>query len=209
MTKCAACNNPVIKNHGVMKADQLIDLCSVECRATFRRSNAAGKQNNPLDPATPKKAMRSRVKRKPSPSAIKRAARPREGDISRSIGQMLTDSGIWNTRTQSGVLRLQSGHTVNLCKAGTPDRVAAFHLNFWFEIKRPGEIPSAEQAKVIAELRDNGSIVFVLDSVTDFDFLLRSIKGKVFEMNAIGAAIRNLQAELDAELLEFQKQNGR
>lgn len=90
---------------------------------------------------------------------------------------------------------------MQLCKTGTPDRVFNYIVNVWIEFKRPGEKPSPEQTATIAKLRENGSLAFVVDNVSDFDLILRAIKARQARLLEIGERIRDIQGEIDAELL--------
>ena len=126
--------------------------------------------------------------------------RPRETDISKAIGKRLTNAGIWNTRTQSGQIMVSTGHAMQLCRPGTPDRVFNLGLNVWIEVKRPGEKPSAEQVQTIAKLQSNGSLAFVLDDSTDLDFILDGLRRWNFEIELIRNTVRKIGEDIQSKI---------
>lgn len=135
-----------------------------------------------------------KISRPLSQSEIRRKMRPKEGDISKAIGRQLTDAGVWNTRIQSGMLKMPDGRVIQMSKPGTPDRVFNLGLNVWIEVKRPGEHPTPDQVATIAKLKANGSLVFILDDAADLDFILhelRTWKGSIETINQLIAPIQN------------------
>lgn len=45
--------------------------------------------------------------------------------------------------------------------------------SFWVEFKRPGEVPTPDQERMIAELRARGESVYTLDNKEDFKKVLK------------------------------------
>ena len=61
---------------------------------------------------------------------------------------------------------------------GVPDRVCVFPggLTAYVEMKAPGGKPSASQLKRHKELRDRGSIVYVIDTVVGVDEFIEAMR---------------------------------
>lgn len=177
-------------------------FCARDCKSKYlvrtRPADliAAANAENGVGIPTPKKALPAH-KRKPSRADILKKIRPKETDISRSIGQQLDNAGVWNTRTQSGMLKLATGHVMKLCRPGTPDRIFVAGLPVWIEVKRPGAVATPEQLKAHAELRANGCLVFVLDDAADLDFILHGLANAAERIQIVRGLIMATQIEID------------
>lgn len=194
---CANCKKPFNgKNFGFVGRNGINDICSRPCRLDYRNAlqNAAvgGAETGVVRPRPSPRQL--------TPAAIKKKLRPSERDVSRSVASQLDGSGIWNTRTQSGAIKTAAGHILRLCRAGTPDRVAAAGLQIWIEIKKQGERPSAEQAAAIAELKANGALCFVIDDPEQWRIIANCLKGRATTIAAINEQISTIQNEIDARL---------
>lgn len=209
--KCANCESEFNErdNRGfITPKREVVDICSLPCRAEYRNRIAANPKAAVKAGDDGRSPIARRARKPPSsPAAIAKAMRASERSVSASIAKELNDRGIWNTRTQSGQVKTASGHLMKLCRAGTPDRVFADGLNVWIEVKMKGEVPTVPQMEAIAELKRNGSLVFVIDDVIDFDRLLRILKNRLPIMHGLAKAIEDLQIEIDAELDTFRKTN--
>lgn len=179
---------------------KLVYFCREKCRQLWRaqietESSPAGKSTSRSRNA------RSGVNRgKMSPAAIKKALRPAETTISKSIGNQLTGAGVWHTRTQSGVIKTQHGRMMHLCSKGTPDRFAACGLPIWIEVKRPGEKPTIDQQTVIKDLRDNGALVFVVDDPAAVRVILAGLAKHAVEISVVQKIVSQIQNEIDADI---------
>jgi hypothetical protein len=105
------------------------------------------------------------------PLAVNALARS-EADISGEIGtflDLLMRAGrLWHTRLNSGRVRSANGGWVHLCRKGTPDRMVIDHGKvLFFEVKKLGEVPTADQIKQHALLRSQGAEVFVVYCCAD------------------------------------------
>jgi hypothetical protein len=215
---CSNCKNEFEgKNFGVMSrfdlngrrvhAGKLLDLCSTICRTEFRSDFPFKKPGNAGSGVGVRNAEPgvTKPKRKPTPSEIRKALRPHERDISRAIGQALTDVGIWNTRTQSGQVRTSSGHNMNLCRPGTPDRIVADGFHIWIEVKRPGEKPSAEQVATLATLRSNGALAFVVDDPAELSIILKGVADSAGRAQIIKGLIMATQIEINNAIAQYRE----
>lgn len=93
---------------------------------------------------------------------------PLEQDYQADIVANLEKAGLIVTRLNAGVARSLDGkRIIKLAKKGTTDLVvAAFEgKTVWFEVKRHGEKPSAEQRKYHARLRTMDHTVAIVESV--------------------------------------------
>ncbi|HEX8773277.1 MAG TPA: VRR-NUC domain-containing protein [Pyrinomonadaceae bacterium] len=100
-----------------------------------------------------------------------------EAGISSAIREYLDARRIYNVRVNSGKVRGPSGSWIHLAPAGTPDRLACYRGRFIaIEVKKPGEEPSLEQLEKHVEIRRNGGIVIVAESVDDVIKAIGSIE---------------------------------
>lgn len=189
------------KNFGFIGPQGLIDCCSFRCRLDTKqklkgRVNVTGSDAESGVVGSGK----SKPPRKLSKSEIKKKLRPTERDVSRTIAKDLDGCGLWNTRTQSGIVKGHNGHVVRLCRTGTPDRIAAIGLHVWIEIKRSGEKPTPEQLDAIATLRANGALAFVVDDFEQWRKIRLCLLARVHVIDAINADIQRIQKEIDEAL---------
>jgi hypothetical protein len=141
--------------------------------------------------------MDPKPKRRLSRSEIKKALQPKERHVSKSIGEQLDGSGIWNSRTQSANVKLATGGYMRIGTPGTPDRIAAAGLHVWIEVKAPGKEATAEQAATIERLKANGALAFVLDDPRDLDSVLEYLKVYGPQIKTINAEIDRIQRTID------------
>lgn len=185
------------KNFGVVVPGGVVDICSVKCRAEYRQAAAAKTQKKPAGSGNAKKGVK--IPRKKSAADIKKALRPKEGDISASIASQLAGVGAWTTRVQSGQIKTATG-VVRLAKPGTPDRFAAIGVPIWIEVKREGEKPTPVQLAAHKELRENGSLVFVVDDARDVPVILAGLRPFKTEILVIARMLREMQSAIDGDL---------
>lgn len=196
------------RNYGFLNAGgRVVDICSTQCRATYRlaisrladavSNRAASKRANAAKPAFDNAGKGVKIQRQFSTAEIKKKMRPKEGDISKAIGQELDKRGAWNTRIQSGQIKTPGGGIVKLAKAGTPDRIAGAGLTIWIEVKRPGEVARPDQLATIAKLKAAGALAFVLDDPTDCDFIFKGLELYSAEVVAINCRAAKIQSWID------------
>lgn len=102
----------------------------------------------------------------------------KETPLSAQIAAYLDARRIYNDRLNSGTARSHGGDWLNLCKAGTPDRLAIVRgFAVFIEVKARGEKPSTEQTERHDELRRAGSIVLVVDSFEQFKWKFEAVRG--------------------------------
>lgn len=196
MIKCDHCKNPIAgKNFGRVFRGAVLDYCSPNCKAAAV-AFVTGAVFQP-----PNAGDRSKKKNKPlTGAALRKKLRPKEGDISKSIGNDLDRRTIWNSRLQSGSLKSASGHFMKLCPTGTPDRIFADGLVVFIEVKKEGEIPTPEQLDTMRRLRENGALCFVVDSIDDYNFLLSELKKRRENFALVSRIVANYQDEIDAAI---------
>lgn len=197
---CGNCKNDFTgKNFGVVVPGGVVDICSKECRAEYRKkAEAATRKKSPAGSGNAKKGVK--IPRTLSKSEIKKKLRPTETDISSSIASQLDGVGAWNTRVQSGKVKTAGGGFIHLSKPGTPDRVAALGVPIWLEVKRSGEKPTDVQTATHIQLRDNGSLVFVVDDPSDMPVILNGLRTFKVEIQVIARMLREMQSSIDADL---------
>jgi Holliday junction resolvase len=88
----------------------------------------------------------------------------RESKVEKEITKYAKATGWWQAKF------------VSPSKRGVPDRVFIKNgIVLWLEIKRPGEVPTAQQALRMTEMKKYGAIVAWVDSFDEakewFDFL--------------------------------------
>lgn len=179
------------------------DICSQSCRSAYIKKPAR-------DPPPAGNAGNGVKVRKPlTAAAIKKKLRPSEAEISRALAADLDARGIWNTRTQSGAIKTASGHVMKLCRQGTPDRIATPGLHVWIEVKKPGELPTADQRAIMAELRDNGGLAFVIDDPEDLTVILDCLKTREPGIRNIRETILTIQGEIDRAIFVDRERRDR
>jgi len=188
------------RNFGVVVPGGVVDLCKPACRAEFRKKTEAAKTNK-RTPGSGNAGKGVKIPRALSKSEIKKKLRPKEGDISKSIASQLDGVGAWNTRIQSGKIKTAEGRFVQMSKEGTPDRVAAIGVPIWIEVKRSGEHAKPEQLATHSRLRDNGSLVFVVDDPADLPVILNGLRTFKIEVEVIGRMVREMQHAIDGDLV--------
>lgn len=200
MPNCAKCGNKFKgKNYGRVINGLVLDLCSTDCR----QADAAAIQGGGSGAGTPEgQAEKQKTLKKPAKPKIGQIS---EAQISKAIGENLTLNRVWNTRLQSGALKLATGHFMRLCPEGTPDRLAAPGLMVFFEIKKPGREPDPAQLETAATLRKNGAMVFFVDSIDDYLSIMAAIKKRAGEFAIIAGQVRKLQADIAADVVASLK----
>jgi hypothetical protein len=185
--QCGRTIGPTDPNFGTFKNGVLTNLCSVLCRTAFR-------EGEPPAAIAPKA-------RRPS---VKQPGQIAERQVSAAVEQRLTLAGIWNTRLQSGRIRIpgkgQKVYTMQLCQPGTPDRMAAAGLMTFIEVKKPGETMSPEQVQVAEELRQSGALVFTIDDPDKIDRLLKAIDAAGSTIDVIRQQIYTLNGWLQSQV---------
>jgi hypothetical protein len=199
MAKCDNCKKPITgKNFGRVVNGVVENYCSLICKANGMAAPIYSE---------PAKGKGRAGKEKPlTGAALKKKLRPKEADISKSVGFDLDRRTVWNARLQSGALELKSGHYMKFCPAGTPDRIAAPGVVVFFEIKKQDETPAPAQIATMKTLSENGALVFVLESVADYVFIMREIVARSDRLNIARRMISDIQAEISAEFLNHKKE---
>lgn len=179
---CANCKDP-INNRAIVIGGGLV-VCGMNCKIAIVDNAAKGDTRSPR-----KKTAGPKI---------------REGDVSKSIGADLKAAGIWNTRLQSGAIqvvnRLGQTHTMNLCTAGTPDRMFAAGVIVFVEVKGTGGVLSPKQSEVIEILRNNGALAFVVNDPLQFRNLQKALRKYENEIEGIRGQVRRLQTKIEAEM---------
>lgn len=145
-----------------------------------------------------------RLKR-PTAGQIKKDRTPSEAQTSKAIGQNLDLHSVWNARLQSGALELKSGHYMKFCPEGTPDRIAAPGVIVFFEVKKEGRTPTPEQLETHSRLRKNGALVFTVDSIDDYLFILKTFRQFQPIIDKVSCLVQGLQEIIDAAIVEHKK----
>lgn len=197
MNRCDHCRNEfegaAVGKHA---GGRMLIFCGRECRYKYTEQNSRPQWSKPRRSHSAAQAGRATTRDR------KKLAAAREADVSRAAASELNGADIWNTRLQSGVLKLESGHIVNLCTPGTPDRMFADGVIVFLEIKSTGEKPNPEQAATIAKLKNNGALVFVLDNFLQLDFIRKELSKHRPRIIAIRDEIRSIQNELETRFNE-------
>lgn len=107
-----------------------------------------------------------------------------EATISASIASYLTRLGIYNDRLNSGKVnvtnRYEHNHFVQLCRKGTPDRIAIYKgFAVYVEVKRAKGKATHEQLLVHDDLRHAGAFVIVADSIDSFIFQFNETRKQI------------------------------
>lgn len=183
-SKCLSQFTPGRTIFGRVVKGKFIEFCSKQCRAAWESG------------ADVRKARR----RRSDAQAARKATRPSEAAISRNAADLLDARGLWHTRLQSGAVELKSGHYMQLCRPGTPDRVFADGLIVFLEIKKPDETPSDAQIDAMAELTNNGALAFVVDDFGQLEFIEKQLAARRSRIMEIRDAIRDIQNEISAAI---------
>lgn len=186
--KCYQCGKMIAadaRNYGRFVGGVLYSLCSELCRMNYQAGEPA---------ASPKP-------RKAKPRPVGHVS---EQQISNAIGQHFDALGLWNTRLNSGKIRVTDSNGksrfITLCRPGTPDRVAATGLITFVEVKAAGETMSAEQRDVAERLKKSGALVFCVDSIEAFLKVKNAVGRRSAAIKAIARMIAELQSQIDAEI---------
>ncbi len=123
----------------------------------------------------PRKAKRSWDRKKPlAVNAFARSETDISGEIGAFLDLLMRAGRLWHTRLNSGRVRSANGGWVHLCRKGTPDRMVIDHGKvLFFEVKKPGEVATADQLEQHALLRAQGAQVLTVYSVADVAKALR------------------------------------
>lgn len=128
----------------------------------------------------------------------KRALAPLESPISSSIGQLFDVTGQTHLRLNSGKIETKAGHYLELCEAGTPDRVFFDCLAVFVEVKRPGESLRPDQVKKIRELREKGAVVCVCRDALEAQKVLKILARYRAELEVVRHIAGQIQLEINA-----------
>ena len=102
--------------------------------------------------------------------------KPLESVVLKWIKAYLRARNIFHVRINSGRIRTQQGHWVQLAPEGTPDLYVLYKgVSLWVEAKREGEKPRAEQLRQHEFIRQSGGVVIVAESVEDVRAALMNI----------------------------------
>lgn len=96
------------------------------------------------------------------------APKLRENDVERACIDLLRYRGYWVIRQHVGRFRTPAGAWITVGETGLPDyaTVHARYPGFLLEVKRPGGVPSPEQARKISEIRQGyGLAITAVDTV--------------------------------------------
>lgn len=196
MLKCANCTHRFSgKNYGRVVEGAVVNYCSPVCKA----AGAAGVAPGNVEPVKTGDKVNSKTKRLTA-RAIAKLREPSEGSISKGIAGDLERRTAWNSRLQSGALELKSGHYMKFCPAGTPDRIFAEGLIVFIEVKKIGRDPAPEQVATMNTLRKNGALVFCVDNLDDYLFIMAELQKRRAGFEAISRQIQNYQADINAEI---------
>lgn len=118
----------------------------------------------------------------------------KETPLSKQIKEALDALGVENERLQSGKVlasgRMNQSHWMQLCKAGTPDRLAIVQgFAIFIEVKTKGKEPTAEQKNRQRQLAAAGAFIINADSLDDFTRKFLPLKAK---LNEVGKTLRQL-----------------
>jgi hypothetical protein len=193
---CAQCEKAIDRNRPVAfcrlgDGGRLIEFCDNACKKAYAKA--------PLKAAA-ELARRPPRKSKVSQSELRRSLEPVEQDLSRDAADLLDRRGVYNTRLQSGSIRIDGGGYMKLCRQGTPDRMFADGLVVFLELKRKGRKPTPEQVATADRLKENGALVFTVDRIEQVEIICRQLAHRYARIIQIRDAIRELQNEIDAKL---------
>lgn len=126
-----------------------------------------------------------------------------ETQLSKKISDWLNETGVWNTRLQSGRVQVMKQwgtkkhvHWIHFGHEGCPDRIAINQgKTFFIEVKKPGQKPSDVQKKEHDLLRIAGAYVILTDSIEDF-------KWQWWQVNSFSATVTPTQPDTQ---IEYQK----
>lgn len=183
----------------------MAELTCYECGRIIEKIKTAAKVGHNFEAFCSADCVIKFGRKKPAPRPPTKPAGPSETNISKAIEDALDLNGAWSSRTQSGTIRTANGGFMKLCRAGTPDRIAAKGVPFWIEVKRPGKVPSSEQVQVQAILRDNGFLVFTIDDAATIPKILDKLHGLNPKVREIRRLVSELQDEID-EVIKWQKE---
>lgn len=183
---CSNCDKPIQKTAVVTGG---LFFCSFTCRDDVAKTTNDIIRGVGIPRPGPRKISQSEIRKK---------MRPKEGDISSNAAGVLDRRGVYNTRLQSGKLRIDGGHFIKLCKPGTPDRMFADGLICFLELKRPGEDLRPDQREVAADLKANGALVFTIDDFEQTEFVVAEMVKRSQRIEAIAIAIQEIQKEIDS-----------